>query len=73
MTELNEIKPGRIVKDKHGLINYGLPMQVIGEREESVIVAFLNLNGNYQESWLFKSDATLVETNNPHFSCPAFS
>lgn len=73
MTDLNDIRPGRIVQDKQGVVNYGLPMHVIAEKEETVMVAFVNLNGNYQESWLFKSDATLVETNGPLFSCPAFT
>ncbi|WP_207496467.1 hypothetical protein [Aridibaculum aurantiacum] len=56
-----DLKPGTIVKDKAGNINFGLPVQVIAESNAELMVAYVNLDGNYQESWLMKDHALQLE------------
>lgn len=48
------IKPGTVVKDKEGRENHGLQMKVIDEEQNRAMVAYLNLDGLYRESWLQK-------------------
>lgn len=63
-----DIKPGSIVTDTASHVNFGLPVQVIAENTESVMVAFVNLDGNYQETWLPKDQVLpvdVVATKNP--------
>ncbi len=58
---LPAIKPGQIVKHYANAIHYGLQMEVIDVRDESVQVAFMNLYGLYEELWIKVDELDLFE------------
>jgi hypothetical protein len=53
------IKPGQIVKHYKNAVHYGLQMEVIDIQDEKVQVAFLNLDGLYEELWINKTELEL--------------
>ncbi len=65
------IKPGSVVKDKQAKVNYGLQVNVIDETSYEVLVAFINLDGNYEEQWMNKEQVVLVENANTNLTNPA--
>jgi hypothetical protein len=52
MFMLPTIKPGQMVKHYANAIHYGLQMEVIDIQGETVQVAFINLDGMYEELWV---------------------
>lgn len=56
-----DICAGTIVKDKEEKVNYGLPVKIIQSNNSEVMVAFTNLDGRYQESWMAKEQVLVVD------------
>jgi hypothetical protein len=66
------IRPGSIVKDRAAKVNFGLQVNVIDEASYEVLVAYINLDGNYEEQWMNKEQVLLVENANTNLVNPAF-
>ena len=58
---LTTIKPGQIVKHYSSAIHYGLQMQVIDLHELRALVAYINLDGRYEELWINQDELDLFE------------
>ncbi|MDB5190560.1 MAG: hypothetical protein JWQ96_123 [Segetibacter sp.] len=58
---LTTIKPGQIVKHYSKALHYGLQMEVIDIKDVRAMVAFINLDGKYEELWINRDELDLFE------------